>query len=34
MPEAEFLFQVLTIALDAPTRFRDVDQRASAHARG
>src|SRR3954464_2184711 len=34
MPEAELLFEILVIALDAPSRFRDVDQRASAHTRG
>jgi hypothetical protein len=32
--ETEFLFQVLVVTLDAPAQFRDVDQRASAHARG
>jgi hypothetical protein len=34
MVETEFLFQVLVIALNASAQFRDVDQRASAHARG
>jgi hypothetical protein len=34
MPKAEFLFQILIVALDAPTRLRDVDQSAPARARG
>jgi hypothetical protein len=34
MPEAEFLFQILVIALDTTAQFRDVDKSAPAQARG
>ena len=34
MPEAEFLFQLLVIALDPPTQFREIDQAIEGHVRG
>src|SRR3954468_15873102 len=33
VPEAEFLFQLLVIALDPPTQFREIDQALEGHVR-
>src|SRR6476646_3022669 len=33
VPEAEFLFQLLVIALDPPTQFREIDQAIEGHVR-